>query len=128
MRKLKIAVIGSGISGLSASWELSKYHDIHLFEKNNYYGGHANTLKVVNLNIFLFLKQTKYFFGATLVCTNMFFFNTSQLFLAQPSNSGFSYSSLEVIVLGINENLWILFLHSPPYLTTRVPRALKKLY
>ena len=46
MRKLKIAVIGSGISGLSASWELSKYHDIHLFEKNNYYGGHANTLKV----------------------------------------------------------------------------------
>ena len=46
MRKLKIAVIGSGISGLSASWELSKYHNIHLFEKNNYYGGHANTLKV----------------------------------------------------------------------------------
>ena len=46
MRKLKIAVIGSGISGLSASWELSKYHDIHLFEKNNYFGGHANTLKV----------------------------------------------------------------------------------
>ena len=47
MRKLKIAVIGSGISGLSASWELSKHHDIHLFEKNSYYGGHANTLKVV---------------------------------------------------------------------------------
>ena len=46
MRKLKIAVIGSGISGLSASWELAKHHDIDLFEKNNYYGGHANTLKV----------------------------------------------------------------------------------
>ena len=46
MRKLKIAVIGSGISGLSASWELSKYHDVNLFEKNDYYGGHANTLKV----------------------------------------------------------------------------------
>lgn len=46
MRKLKIAVIGSGISGLSASWELSKYHDVNLFEKNDYFGGHANTLKV----------------------------------------------------------------------------------
>ena len=46
MRKLKIAVIGSGISGLSASWGLSKKHDIHLFEKNDYFGGHANTLKV----------------------------------------------------------------------------------
>jgi len=46
VRKLKIAVIGSGISGLSASWELSKYHDVNLFEKNDYFGGHANTLKV----------------------------------------------------------------------------------
>lgn len=58
MRKLKIAVIGSGISGLSASWELSKHHDIHLFEKNNYYGGHANTLKVESLKERAFYVDT----------------------------------------------------------------------
>ena len=58
MRKLKIAVIGSGISGLSASWELSKHHDIHLFEKDNYFGGHANTLKVEPLKEKAFYVDT----------------------------------------------------------------------
>ena len=40
---MKIAVIGSGISGLSASWLISKYHRVNLFEKKSYFGGHSNT-------------------------------------------------------------------------------------
>ena len=46
MRKIKIAVIGSGISGLATSWMLSKSCDVELYEKNNYFGGHANTQNV----------------------------------------------------------------------------------
>ena len=46
MKKKKIAVIGSGISGLSCAWHLSKKFEVHLFEKNNYFGGHSNTQKV----------------------------------------------------------------------------------
>jgi predicted NAD/FAD-binding protein len=46
VRKLKIAVIGSGISGLATSWKLSKSCDVELYEKNNYFGGHANTQTV----------------------------------------------------------------------------------
>ena len=46
MSKKKIAIIGSGISGLSAAWLLSKDHDVTVYEKNNYAGGHANTVKV----------------------------------------------------------------------------------
>lgn len=40
----KIAIIGSGISGLSASFLLKDHFDITLYEKNGYYGGHARTV------------------------------------------------------------------------------------
>jgi predicted NAD/FAD-binding protein len=46
---MKIAVIGSGISGLSAAWFLKNEHNVTLFEKQNRFGGHANT-STINYN------------------------------------------------------------------------------
>jgi len=45
---MKIAVIGSGISGLSAAHFLSKKYKVDLFEKNDHFGGHAYTVEVTN--------------------------------------------------------------------------------
>ncbi len=41
-----IAVVGSGISGLSAAWLLSKHHNVTLFERDGRIGGHSNTVDV----------------------------------------------------------------------------------
>ena len=43
---MKIAVIGSGISGLSAAYYLSKKYQVDLFEKNDHFGGHSYTYEI----------------------------------------------------------------------------------
>ncbi len=40
----KIAVIGAGISGMSAAWLLSKRHEVTLFESSPRLGGHSHTV------------------------------------------------------------------------------------
>ena len=40
---MRIAVVGSGISGLASAWLLSQAHDVVLFEANDYLGGHTHT-------------------------------------------------------------------------------------
>ncbi len=64
---MKIAVVGAGISGLSAAYYLSKKHKVDLFEKENHFGGHANTIKVaykpnkeilIDIGFMVFNKQT----------------------------------------------------------------------
>ena len=42
----RIAVIGSGISGLSAAYYLSRRHEVHVFERDNRLGGHTHTVMV----------------------------------------------------------------------------------
>lgn len=43
---MRIAIIGAGISGLTAAYRLSQQHEITLFEANDYLGGHTHTVDV----------------------------------------------------------------------------------
>lgn len=43
---MKIGIIGTGISGNAAAWLLHKDHEITVFEKAGYVGGHSNTVSV----------------------------------------------------------------------------------
>ena len=44
-KRLKIAVVGSGISGLSAAWLLSQRHEVTMYEAADRIGGHSNTVE-----------------------------------------------------------------------------------
>ncbi|MHC4476647.1 MAG: NAD(P)/FAD-dependent oxidoreductase [Planctomycetota bacterium] len=43
---MRIAVIGSGISGMTAAYLLSDEHEVVVYEANDYIGGHTNTVDV----------------------------------------------------------------------------------
>ncbi|TNC81540.1 MAG: FAD-dependent oxidoreductase [Oleiphilus sp.] len=42
----RVAVVGSGIAGLTTAYLLSRKHEVVLYEANNYLGGHTHTRKV----------------------------------------------------------------------------------
>ena len=44
--RLRIAVVGTGVSGLSAAWLLQTRHDVTVYEKAGRVGGHSNTVSV----------------------------------------------------------------------------------
>ena len=63
---MKVAVIGSGISGLSSAYFLSKKYKVDLYEKDNHFGGHSLTYEInegnktvpVDLGFIVFNKST----------------------------------------------------------------------
>ena len=112
---MRIAVIGSGISGLASAWLLSAQHDVVLFEANDYPGGHTHTHDI-ELNGqhyavdtgFIVHNPTHYplltgFFDALGVISQP----TTMSFSAQEEASGIEYNATSLDTLFCQRrNLW----------------------
>lgn len=100
-KRKKIAIIGSGISGLAAAWLLSREHNVWVFESGDYIGGHSHTVDVrVDEKVFpvdtgfIVFNPKNYpnlteLFRQLEVAT----VQTSMSFSASLNNGGFEYSS-----------------------------------
>ena len=42
----RVAVVGAGVAGIVSAWLISQRHDVVLFERKNYLGGHTNTVTI----------------------------------------------------------------------------------
>ena len=52
--KKKIAIIGSGISGLYLAWKISKKFNVTVYEKNNYFNFFLLEVKFKNINLIFY--------------------------------------------------------------------------
>ena len=107
MIKKKLAVIGSGISGLSAAYLLSKKYDVCLFEKNKKLGGHTRTIYFNEKNIklavdtgFIVFNENNYpdlvnFFKLL----NVKYENSNMSFSVSAKNPNMEYSGKNLISL-----------------------------
>ncbi|MED7787448.1 FAD-dependent oxidoreductase [Francisella sp. 19X1-34] len=93
----KIAVIGSGISGLAVSYLLKDKYEVTLYEKNNYFGGHARTLEVNNISIdtgfIVFNYHTYYHLSRLFKHLNVPVAESNMSFGVSIKNGAFEYGS-----------------------------------
>ena len=100
-QRLKIAVVGCGVAGMTAAWLLNRKHEVHLFEKNDYAGGHTRTLKVPNGSDagtsvdtgFIVMNHRNYpLFTEVLKQLNVDLANSSMTFSFYDTSNGYGYS------------------------------------
>ncbi|MDX1705543.1 NAD(P)/FAD-dependent oxidoreductase [Pseudidiomarina sp.] len=97
---MKIAIIGSGISGLTSAWLLNPEHEISVFEKNDYIGGHTRTVKVrqdghdyhVDTGFIVFNDKTYPNFRALLRKLDVKWRDTEMSFSVRDPKSGLEYN------------------------------------
>ena len=104
---MKIAIIGSGISGLVCANKLHKNHDITVFEKNSYVGGHTNTVQVedegrplaVDTGFIVFNKKTYPNFLKLIEELGVSYQKTSMSFSVQCESTGLEYNGTSLNAL-----------------------------
>ncbi|WP_372762325.1 NAD(P)/FAD-dependent oxidoreductase [Pseudoalteromonas sp.] len=96
----KIAIIGTGVSGLTAAHLLHKHYDVTLFEKNNYIGGHTATVDVqvagithaIDTGFIVFNDRTYPYFEKLLARIGVQKQKTQMSFSVHNEATGFEYN------------------------------------
>ncbi len=97
---MKVAVIGSGISGNTLAYLLNKNHDITLYEKDKRVGGHSHTHEIVinnkKINVdtgfIVFNKETYPLFTSLLDSLGVKYENSNMSFSVFSKENNFEYN------------------------------------
>jgi len=98
---MRIAVVGAGISGLTAAWYLSKQHNVTVFEANDYIGGHTDTHEInvlgkkwaVDTGFIVFNEHNYPLFSKLLKELGVESVETEMSFSVSNSDSGLEYNA-----------------------------------
>ena len=110
---MKIAIVGSGISGLATALALQEKHEVSLFEKNNRLGGHSNTVSIEQddskYNVetgFIVLNDKNYpIFSKLLKYLDIGINNSSMSFSVSVDKGEFEYSSSYMGLISQTKNI-----------------------
>lgn len=105
---MKIAVIGSGIAGLTAAHLLSEQHEVWVYEKGDYIGGHTATVDVevagkryaIDTGFIVFNDRTYPYFKTLLRRNGVAWQDTEMSFSVKNPLTGLEYNG---------HSLWTLF-------------------
>jgi predicted NAD/FAD-binding protein len=97
---MRIAIIGSGISGLTAAYGLHRNHHVTLFEANDYLGGHTHTVDVevageyhaIDTGFIVFNRRTYPRFNALLTELGLASQPTAMIFSVRCDCTGLEYN------------------------------------
>lgn len=105
----KVAIIGSGISGVSAAYYLNKLgYEVSLFEAGSYFGGHTNT-RDVNIDGTLHHIDTGFLVHNNRTYPNLINFFDELEIETHPSEMSFSVMRLSDNLIWAGSNLMTVF-------------------
>jgi predicted NAD/FAD-binding protein len=104
---MNIAIIGSGIAGLTSAYLLSKEHQVTVFEKNDYVGGHTRTVTVnvhgkdyaIDTGFIVFNDRTYPYFRALMRELGVAWQDTEMSFSVRDPKSGLEYNGHNINTL-----------------------------
>lgn len=101
---MKIAIIGSGIAGLTCTYKLASNHDVTLFEANDYLGGHTHTHDInldgrdysIDTGFIVFNKKTYPHFLKLIEALDVSYKPTSMSFSVSCEKTGLEYNGTDM--------------------------------